>query len=168
MPSAPAPTQPAKRLSILFAAALATGACRREVARPPAGDILADLALPTVSGGTFDPEPWYQRDVLVLFFSPTCGHCLKEMPQAIAAANQTGGAVLGVMVSGSREQAVQIAAVENLSSPVIVDDGRLRAKYGIRAVPYTLVLGAGGLAKRAFVGAQGQEQLVDALRDLHN
>jgi thiol-disulfide isomerase/thioredoxin len=145
---------------------LMLAACRDDSPAPPRGDVLAALALPTVAGTTFDPSPWYQRNVLVLFVSPTCSHCMKELPLAVAAAKRTGAAVLAVMVAGNGEQVAQMPAVEQLSAPVILDDGQLRSKYAIRAVPYTLVLSAGGVAKRAFVGAQGQDRLEDALRAL--
>lgn len=174
MPSAPAPTQPAKSLALaalLTFGALATATlpgCGRNRVEPPAGDILADLALPMVNGAVFDPKPLYPRDVLVMFFSPTCGHCMREMPEAVAAAEQAGSAVLAVMVGGNVKQAERLAVADRLTAPVILDDGQLRRKYGIRAVPYTLVLAAGGRAERAFVGAQGQDRLASALREVRD
>lgn len=170
MASAASPTQPANTAGLLvvtIASSLWLAACHGERARPPTGDILADLAMPTVAGTTFDPEPLYRRKVLVMFFSPMCGHCVKELPVAVAAAKQAGGAALAVMVSGSSEQAIQLDAVESLAAPVIIDDGRLRSRYAIAAVPYTLILDGDGHAQRAFVGAQGQERLARALREVH-
>lgn len=184
MPSAPASTQPAKSLApaglpaparrraSTLALAFALGAigalgasCSRNRVEPPGGDILADLALPMVNGAVFDPAPLYPRDVLVMFFSPSCGHCMREMPEAVAAAEKSGSAILGVMVGGNVKQVEQLAFADKLSAPIILDDGQLRRKYGIRAVPYTLVLAAGGRADRAFVGAQGEDRLASALRD---
>lgn len=184
MPPAPAPTQPAKspalaaRIAIsvlvpvlaLFALTFSAAGCSRNRVEPPTGDILADLALPMVNGDVFDPKALYSRDVLVMFFSPSCGHCMREMPEAVAAAEKAGSAVLAVMVGGTVEQAERLAVADRLTAPVILDDGQLRRKYGIRAVPYTLVLGSGdgGRAERAFVGAQGQERLASALADVRD
>jgi thiol-disulfide isomerase/thioredoxin len=164
MPSAPPRTQPPRSLTLALALVLAA-ACHDDSVAPPGGDVLAALALPTVAGTTFDPAPWYQQKVLVLFFSPTCSHCMKELPLAVAAAKRSGAAVLAVLVVGTGEQVAQMPAVDQLSAPVILDDGQLRKRYGIRAVPYTLVLSA-GLAKRAFLGEQTQDRLEDALREL--
>jgi thiol-disulfide isomerase/thioredoxin len=151
---------------LLAAVALgAAASCSRTRVEPPPGDILADLALPMVNGAVFDPKPLYPRDVLVMFFSPSCGHCMREMPEAVAAAEKAGSAVLAVMVGGSKKQVERLAIADRLTAPVILDDGQLRRKYGIRAVPYTLVLAAGGRAERAFVGAQGEERLASALRE---
>jgi thiol-disulfide isomerase/thioredoxin len=179
MPPAPAPTQPAKSpalaalvfvcsaVALALALSIALVGCSRNRVAPPEGDILADLALPMVNGDVFDPKALYARDVLVMFFSPSCGHCMREMPEAVAAAEKSGSAVLAVMVGGTVEEAEKLAVADRLSAPVILDDGQLRRKYGIRAVPYTLVLGAknSGRAERAFVGAQGEERLASALRD---
>lgn len=148
-------------------AALALG-CKRNTVEPPAGDILASLALPMVDGNVFDPKPLYDRDVLVMFFSPSCGHCMRELPDGVAAAEKAGTAVLAVMLNGSSDQAESLSVADRLTTPVIMDDGQIRAKYNIRAVPYTLVLNQGGKAERAFVGAQGESKLADALRDVTN
>lgn len=188
MPPAPAPTQPAKSPALaglvsasasapllalvaqIWLLALALSGCSRNRVEPPTGDILADLALPMVNGDVFDPKALYSRDVLVMFFSPSCGHCMREMPEAVAAAEKAGSAVLAVMVGGTVEEAERLAIADRLTAPVILDDGQLRRKYGIRAVPYTLVLGSddGGRAERAFVGAQGQERLASALADVRD
>jgi thiol-disulfide isomerase/thioredoxin len=154
--------------ALVLIGALVAAGCSRNRVEPPGGDILADLALPMVNGEVFDPAPHYGRDVLVMFFSPSCGHCMREMPEAVAAAEQAGGAILGVMVGGNVKQVEQLAFADKLSAPIILDDGQLRRKYGIRAVPYTLVLASGGRAARAFVGAQGQDRLASALRDVRD
>lgn len=157
-------------LLLALTLALALGACARNRIEPPEGDVLAALAKPMVNGAVFDPKALYSRDVLVMFFSPSCGHCMREMPDAVAAAEKSGSAILAVMVGGSVEQAQRLAVADRLTSPVILDDGELRRKYNIRAVPYTLVLGAGdgGRAERAFIGAQGQDRLASALRDVRD
>ena len=47
----------------------------------------------------------------------------------------------------------------------LIDDGTLRRKYGIRAVPYTVVLGPDGFATEQLRGGVGQDRLADALAD---
>ncbi len=168
MPLAPALTQPANKVglpALAFALAASALGCRNPV-EPPAGDVLASLALPMVDGNVFDPRPLYDRDVLVMFFSPSCGHCMRELPDGVAAAEKAGTAVLAVMLNGGSDQAESLSVADRLTAPVILDDGQIRRKYNIRAVPYTLVLNQGGKAARAFVGAQGQEKLVAALQDV--
>jgi thiol-disulfide isomerase/thioredoxin len=173
-PRAPSRLSPLARTArfVALAAMVALSAagslgCRRNGVEPPQGDVLAELsALTMVDGNVFDPKALYDRDVLVMFFSPSCGHCMREMPDGVAAAEQAGTAVLAVMLNGGNDEAERLAFADRLTAPVLLDDGQIRRKYGIRAVPYTLVLNQGGKAERAFVGAQGQERLATALRDV--
>jgi hypothetical protein len=46
---------------------------------------------------------------------------------------------------------------------VLVDDGTMRARYEIKAVPYTLILRGDGTASHAFKGEQGESTLAGAL-----
>jgi len=100
-----------------------------------------------------------------VFAWPTCPHCIKEIPiaQQVAASERAGMVV--VFVRGSRQAAGEIVAELKLTAPVLVDDGTLRNRYAVNAVPYTLVLGPDGHATEAFRGAQDEATLRSALAD---
>jgi thiol-disulfide isomerase/thioredoxin len=165
MPSASPRSQPrSARAAVTGAAALALAACSSSAPPLPPGDLLAALALPTVEGDRLDVEPLRGRGVLVTFFSTSCGHCRAELPDAVAAAADAGAAALAVMVAGDVAQAGRMPGQDRLTAPVLLDDGALRRRLGIRAVPYTLVLGGDGRARRALLGAQGRQRLASALR----
>jgi len=70
-----------------------------------------------------------------------------------------------VFVRGTKQAAARVAEQLHLTAPVLVDDGTLRTRYGVNAVPYTLVLGADGRAREAFRGAQSESTLRDAVAD---
>jgi len=70
-----------------------------------------------------------------------------------------------VFVRGTKQAATEIARELKLTAPVLVDDGTLRNRYAVNAVPYTLVLGPDGHATEAFRGAQDEATLRSALAD---
>lgn len=161
---------PSSRASIQFvlllvAISLAT-ACKKKSLAVPEGDITATLAIPSLTEPTFNAAALKGKPTLVLFASPTCGHCLAELPVAQQAAKAENANVVAVYIVGSVEQAKSVSERANFTAPVLVDTaGTLRTKYDIKAVPYILVLGPDGQARKAFRGEQDEETLRDALSD---
>jgi thiol-disulfide isomerase/thioredoxin len=127
----------------------------------PSGDIAATLTAKAIGERAFDPASLKGKPSLVMFVSPTCPHCLKEMPAAAAAARDTGANVVAIFIAGKPANAQDIA--RKFPGVALWDDGTLRDRYKIRAVPYTLVLGADGHAVEAFEGAQDEATLRDAI-----
>jgi thiol-disulfide isomerase/thioredoxin len=155
---------PSPRVSIqllLLAAIAFAGACKKGV---PGGDITASLALPTTTDATFDPGTLKGKPTLVLFASPTCGHCFKELPVAQTAAAAEDANVVAVFVVGSKQQAASMASRAKYTATALVDpSGGVRKKYEIEAVPYLLVLGPDGHARESFTGEQDESTLRSAL-----
>jgi len=150
------------RLTLL--AALAFGlviGCRRGPTVPD-GDIAASLTAPPIAG-TFDPASLLGKPSLVLFVTPTCSHCRATIPRAAAAAYAKDGNVVAVFVTGRAETAKGVVAFTQFKGPALLDDGTLRARYHVDAVPFILVLGADGHAVDAFQGEQDESTLADAL-----
>lgn len=132
----------------------------------PGGDITASLAIPTTTDTTFDPTTLKGKPTLVMFASPTCGHCMVELPSAQKAAAAENANMVAVFIVGNKKHASSVAKSKGLTGPVLVDeDGALRKKYNIRGVPYTVVLGTDGRAREAYRGEQGEETLREALAD---
>lgn len=134
---------------------------------PPPGDILADLRLPTIDGDAFDAATLRGKPTLVLFFRPTCSHCLAELPHAVAAAHATDANIVAVQIVGTLEGTADLLHRAGYVGPMLSDvaGGALRQKYAIKAVPYTLVLGPDGHAERAFLGEQDEATLTAALEN---
>lgn len=143
-------------------ALVALVACRRREAAPE-GDILATLDAPTLDGGKFDAQVLKGKPTLLMFVSPTCPHCLDEIPIADRVAKSNNANAVAVFIAGKAENAKGVVEHTKFAGSVLIDDGSLRRRYGIRAVPYTLVLGADGHAREAIRGAQGADVLEDAL-----
>lgn len=157
---------PSARRSIqLLLFALAISGCRTKGTSIPADDFVTALApLPTADDSAFDAASLRGKPSLVLFASPTCGHCMVELPRAEAAAAAENANMVAVFVVGNKQHASAVKKSKRLVSPVLVDeDGALRKRYDIKGVPYTVVLGPDGRAREAYRGEQDEETLREAL-----
>jgi len=138
-------------------------ACHRR-APVPEGDVTASLTLPAL-GDPLETSSLLGKPTLVVFVSPTCPHCIAELPLAQDAARAADANLVAVFVAGKRENAAGVVATTKFSGPVLIDDGTLRTRYDITSVPYTLVLRPDGSASDAFLGKQDAATLQGALAD---
>lgn len=152
-------------IALVAVAATATLPACRHRETPPEGDILATLNAPTLEGAEFDPATLKGKPTLLMFVSPTCPHCIDEIPIADRVAKDKGANAVAVFIAGKAENAKGVVEHTKFAGTTLIDDGSLRRRYGIRAVPYTLVLGPDGRAREAIRGAQGASALEDAVDD---
>jgi thiol-disulfide isomerase/thioredoxin len=159
----------ARRLTqlVLFAVLAISVACKSNGVKPPEGDILAAIgALPTADEAPFDAQSLRGKPTLVLFASPTCHYCMAELPLAEKAAAAEKGNLVAVFIVGAKKHAASIKKSKQMTAPFLVDEeGALREKYGIKGVPFTVVLDANGKARTAFRGQQDEATLREALAD---
>jgi thiol-disulfide isomerase/thioredoxin len=129
----------------------------------PAGDVASTLTAKALGEHAFDPQSLKGKPSIVMFVSPVCPHCLKEMPIAAKVGHEAGANVVAIFVVGKPANAVDIA--RTFQGTALWDDGTLRDRYKLKAVPYTLVLAPDGHAVDAYEGAQDEGTLRDALAD---
>ena len=153
----------ARVVTLLLSLAL-VAACKRGEPVPD-GDIAASLTMPSLGAEKWDPVSLKGKPSLVMFVTPTCSHCLKTIPNGAAAAKAEGANVVAVFVAGGKQNAEGIISTTKFPGAALIDDGTLLRKYKIKAVPYSLVLGADGHAKDAFRGEQDESTFRDALSD---
>ena len=151
--------------TLLLLVGLAIAGCKRNDTPVPAGDIAATLALPSLGAHAFDPASLRGKPSLVMFVTPTCPHCIATIPRGAAAAQAQGANVVAVFVAGSKANAEGVVSHAKFPGAALIDDGTLRRKYNIRAVPYSLVLGADGHAREAFRGEQDASTFRESLAD---
>lgn len=150
---------------VLIASLVAISACAKG-APTPEGDVLGALTLPSAhEDKVFDPSALRGKPTLVMFASPTCGFCAKELPIAAKLTAAEGVNMAVVYVKARKPAALAAAKAGGYDGVVLLDDGTLSKKYEIQGVPYTLVLGADGHAKKAFRGLQEESTLRDAIAD---
>jgi|GEM_PF-1534568 len=150
----------------LVALVAAISGCAKSVPTPD-GDILGALQLPQATADTiFDPGALRGKPTLVMFASPSCGYCAKELPIAHKLTTAEGVNMAVVYVKSKKPAALAAAKAGGYDGVVLIDgDGTLSRKYEIQGVPYTLILGADGHAKKAFRGLQEEDALRDAIAD---
>jgi thiol-disulfide isomerase/thioredoxin len=143
--------------------------CKKGVPTPD-GDVLGSLTLPLATEDpgvqkTFDPSALRGKPTLVMFASPSCGFCSQELPIAHKLTTAEGVNMAVVYVKTRTQSAINAAKAGGYDGVVLIDDGALSKKYEIQGVPYTLILGADGHAKKAFRGLQDEGTLRDAIAD---
>lgn len=90
------------------------------------------------------------------------------MPELQAAADARDDFdLVTVLVHGNPRRAEAAARSRNLTAPVLIDDGSLRAKFRVKRTPTTVLLDRDGRAVRMFVGAQSRDSIERALDDVN-
>lgn len=155
------------QLLLLAVLTISAASCRKKGADIASDDFIAALRpLPTADDSLFDPGTLRGKPTLLVFASPTCSHCMVELPVAEKAAAAEHANMVAVFIVGGKQHAASVKKSKGLTSPVLVDEaGELRKKYNIKGVPYTVVLGTDGRAREAYRGEQGEEVLREALAD---
>ena len=152
----------ARSTQLVLALTICLAGCTKKEAGPE-GDIVGTLQGTTIDGTPFDPATLRGKPGLVMFVSPTCPHCVDELTAAPKITKDANA--VAVFIVGKAENAKGVVEHTKFNGPVIIDDGSLRKKYGVRAVPYTVVVNAEGRATEALRGAQGADRLAEALAD---
>ena len=150
---------------LALALTICLAACGKKREAGPEGDIVASLTAPTIDGPAFDPAKLRGKPGLVMFVSPTCPHCIDELTAAPKVARDNDANAVAVFIVGKAENAKGVIEHTKFEGPVLIDDGTLKKKYGVRAVPYTVVVNAEGRATEVLRGAVGADRLADALDD---
>ncbi|MGH7187097.1 MAG: TlpA family protein disulfide reductase [Pseudomonadota bacterium] len=119
------------------------------------GDPAPPFRLQSLAGGGVDLTEFAGRLVLLVFWSPTCGWCLKLKPELQTWERSVGGAVppTVVLTTGSRD----VNEGQGFLSPVLFDDGSLVARaYGSTGTPGAILVDAeGAIAAQLAVRGEG-------------
>jgi peroxiredoxin len=101
--------------------------------------------------------------VVLRFWITGCKACIAEMPLIEEISKRHGDrglAVLAINVGDSKEKVEKFAKMLNISYLLLLDPARIAVgKYGIRAVPTTIIIDRRGIAVKRMVGEMPQELL---------
>jgi thiol-disulfide isomerase/thioredoxin len=113
------------------------------------GRIAPELALATLDGKRFDLVDHVGREVILLnFFATWCEPCRAEMPELVrfAESNSAAPFVLLEIDAAENQASVEKFVQEfHVRSPVGIDaDRALQRRFGVRAFPTSVLIGADG------------------------
>ena len=106
------------------------------------------------------------RPALVVFWASWCGPCQHEAPaiERFARSSTGRGRVVGVDWSDEAQSARRFIAKYHWSFSNLRDgEGSVGLAYGLRGLPTTFVIGAGGRIQKTLIGPQTEQTLSRAL-----
>jgi thiol-disulfide isomerase/thioredoxin len=150
-------------LSLAVVAVVATACGAAPPASVSAGSGIArvgapapDLRLPLLDGGTEDLVRERGKVVLLNFWATWCVPCREEMPELQRLADDLREQPFTLLTIDLGEDSQAIAAFRQdlgLRLPVLLDeDGDVAQSYGVRALPATFLIDAGGALRRQRLG----------------
>jgi thiol-disulfide isomerase/thioredoxin len=129
------------------------------------GQPAPDFKLEFADQGQFQLSEQRGHVVVLDFWASWCGPCMQAMPEVDALAREYGERISLVAVNLQEDRATISAALERLGIQprVVLDiDGAAAEKFGVTAIPQTVVIDAEGKVVRVFIG--GGPNLVTDLR----
>lgn len=147
-------------------AAAAAGATAAATTASGPVDKLFMQSLPDSQGVKQALAQWKGKPVLVNFWAPWCGPCVREMPELSALAGSEAGKKLQIIGIGIDSQAniAEFAGRMKVTYPVYVggmEGTDLSRDLGNTAggLPYTVLIGADGQVKKTYLGQLKFDQL---------
>lgn len=131
------------------------------------------IKLPLLDGGDFDLAAHKDKNVVVLdFWATWCGPCVQAMPVIDKVAEELAGegvVLYAVNLQEDAEAVKSFLAEKMLQVNVALDSkGELAQKFGVQAIPQTVLIGRDGTVQVVHVGFSGnlEEELRSELKAL--
>jgi peroxiredoxin len=129
-----------------------------------------DFELPLLAGGKFKLSRQKGSIVVLDFFATWCGPCVQAMPQIDKVVEEFKDQKVKLVAVNMQEDQKQIKDLLerlDINPTVALDrDGAVAERYGVSAIPQTVVIDAEGNVARLFIGGGPKfaEQLAEAIR----
>ena len=139
---------------------------------PPAvGEVLPKFTLPDLKGDKITvPDDFAGKVIVVRFWVDWCKSCAIEMPILDNAYNKykdRGLVVVAVNVGQTKDVAEAFVTKLKLSYPVLLDtNSEITKKFGVKAVPFTLIIDRKGIVRKRILGEAGSETIGKIIQDL--
>ena len=133
--------------------------------------------LPDLNGQVVSLQAYRDKLVLLHFWATFCAPCLEEMPALESLWQEYGRdglVILGIAGDrGNTDRVREFATKTGVSFPVVHDqDGRIRNRYEVLALPTTYLVGRDGKISGRAIGARpwsdpGGREVIESLLDEH-
>lgn len=139
---------------------------------PPAvGKVLPEFTLSDLKGDKITvPADFTGKLIVVRFWVDWCKSCAIEMPVMDEIYNKykdRGLVVVAVNVGQTKDVAEAFVKKLKLSYPVVLDpDSAIAKKFGVKAVPFTLIVDRKGIVRKRILGETGSEAIAKIIQDL--
>lgn len=139
---------------------------------PPAvGDVLPKFTLPDLKGDKITvPDDFSGKVIVVRFWVDWCKSCAIEMPMIDNTYNKykdRGLVVIAVNVGQQKDVAEAFVRKLKISYPVVLDtNSAISKRYGVKAVPFTLIIDRKGIVRKRILGEAGKETIGKMIQDL--
>ena len=150
-------------LCFILTAVFALSGCSKE--NPPAvGKVLPKFTLSDLKGDKITvPDDYAGKVIVIRFWVDWCKSCAIEMPMIDAAYNKykdRGLVVIALNVGQQKDVAEAFVKKLKLSYPVVLDtDSAITKKYGVKAVPFTLIIDRKGIVRKRILGEAESETM---------
>ncbi len=144
----------------LIAIALLVSACKEEVVQ--VGQSAPELAAVTMQGTPVKLANWKGQNVYLNFWSMGCGVCITEMKDLEKLSREYDGkiTIVSVNIDPAEFPIDGMLKKQGVTYPVIRDSLKItQERYRIVGTPTSFVIGADGVVKKMFLGAQKPETL---------
>ena len=144
---------------VLALVVLGAGACGSSTSATPAVGSAAPAAVRFIPLDQFSVATYTGKPLVVNVFGSWCEYCKAEAPDLATfwKANPQV-AFVGVATSDTAGAVRSFMGKYGLGYPVVLDDGRLSASWGIQGVPTTIFYNARGREVDRIVGAASLER----------
>ncbi|MFN3653193.1 MAG: TlpA family protein disulfide reductase [Armatimonadota bacterium] len=146
----------------LYSVAAASAALAFSLAGPGSAKAVKGELPPDFSGTTLDGKKITLSDfrgknpVVLNFYAEFCGPCRKEFPHLKQLDEKLGAKglkVIAVSLDEDRAAAASIPQEAKAKFPVVFDPkGAIAEKYGVQAIPHTVVIDRSGKVHQVLVG----------------
>jgi len=157
-------------LCFVLTAVFALAGCSQN--NPPAvGDVLPKFTLSDLRGDKITvPDDFAGKVIVVRFWVDWCKSCAIEMPMIDDTYNKykdRGLVVIAVNVGQAKDVVEAFVRKLKISYPVVLDTtSAVSKKYGVKAVPFTLIIDRKGIVRKRILGEAGSETIEKIIQDL--
>jgi peroxiredoxin len=158
-----------KRIILLLVLAVVLVASCGDKEKVEKGPPAPGFELKNLEGESVKLSDFKGKVVLLNFWATWCPPCIKEMPMfqdLYQKHKDKGFVILGVSMDKSKKIAQKFIQKEGITYPILMGNPELGAKYRVRGLPTSYIIGRQGHLLRQFMGMPSKRKLEKVLLEL--